>query len=64
MHYCRLEAYLADKRKKTSRFERNGIPEDPALARLRLLRRTVRDDTTRIGKLVRFLKTQIGRAHV
>ena len=57
MHYCKLEAFLAEKRKKTSRFDRNGIPEDPALARLRLLRRTVRDDPTRIGKLVRFLKT-------
>ncbi|KAG5925207.1 hypothetical protein E4U53_003354 [Claviceps sorghi] len=40
-----------------SRFDRNGIPEDPALARLRLLRRTVRDDPTRIGKTVQFLKT-------
>lgn len=57
MHYCKLEAYLAEKRKKTSRFDRNGIPEDPALARLRLFRRTVRDDPTRIGKLVQFLKT-------
>ncbi|KAL3957620.1 hypothetical protein ACCO45_008198 [Purpureocillium lilacinum] len=50
-------AFLAEKRKKTSRFDRNGIPEDPALARLRLFRRTVRDDPTRIGKLVQFLKT-------
>ncbi|EQL02023.1 F-box domain protein [Ophiocordyceps sinensis CO18] len=57
VHYCKLEAYLAEKRKKTSRFDRNGIPEDPALARLRLFRRTVRDDPTRIGKLVQFLKT-------
>ncbi|KJZ74172.1 hypothetical protein HIM_06403 [Hirsutella minnesotensis 3608] len=57
VHYCKLEAFLAEKRKKTSRFDRNGIPEDPALARLRLLRRTVRDDPTRIGKLVQFLKT-------
>ncbi|OAQ77422.1 F-box domain-containingprotein [Purpureocillium lilacinum] len=57
VHYCKLEAFLAEKRKKTSRFDRNGIPEDPALARLRLFRRTVRDDPTRIGKLVQFLKT-------
>ncbi|OAA40348.1 F-box domain protein [Metarhizium rileyi] len=58
VHYCRLEAYLAEQRKKTSsRFNKNGIPQDPALARLRLLRRTVRDDPTRIGKMVRFLKT-------
>lgn len=52
-----MEAFLAERRKKTSRFDRNGIPEDPALARLRLLRRTVRDDPTRIGKMVQFLKT-------
>ncbi|KAG6014768.1 hypothetical protein E4U43_006152 [Claviceps pusilla] len=57
VHYCKLEAYLAERRKKKSRFDRNGIPEDPALARLRLLRRTVRDDPTRLGKTVQFLKT-------
>ncbi|KYK58747.1 hypothetical protein DCS_05764 [Drechmeria coniospora] len=57
VHYCKLEAVLAEKRKKTKRFDYNGIPEDPALARLRLFRRTVRDDPTRIGKLVQFLKT-------
>ncbi|KAK2603752.1 hypothetical protein QQS21_004037 [Conoideocrella luteorostrata] len=57
VHYCRLEAFLAERRKKTSRFNRNGIPEDPALARLRLLRRTVRDDPTRLGKTVQYLKT-------
>ncbi|KAJ4140849.1 hypothetical protein NW768_000053 [Fusarium equiseti] len=56
VHYCRLEEWLADRRKKTSRFDRNGVPEDPAQARLRLLRRTVRDDPTRIGKFVQFLK--------
>ena len=55
MHYCALEGYLADRRKRKG-FDRNGIPEDPALARLKLLRRTVRDDPTRLGKLVRFLK--------
>ncbi|KAG6009964.1 hypothetical protein E4U21_000735 [Claviceps maximensis] len=57
VHYCKLEVYLAERRKKKSRFDRNGIPEDPALARLRLLRRTVRDDPTRLGKTVQFLKT-------
>lgn len=56
VHYCKLEAWLADQRKKTSRFDRNGVPEDPAQARLRLLRRTVRDDPTRLGKLVQYLK--------
>lgn len=56
MHYCKLEAWLAERRKKTGRFDRNGVPEDTAQARLRLLRRTVRDDPTRIGKLVQYLK--------
>ncbi|RSL83406.1 hypothetical protein CEP51_004546 [Fusarium floridanum] len=56
VHYCPLEAWLAERRKKTHRFDRNGIPEDPAQARLRLLRRTVRDDPTRLGKLVEYLK--------
>ncbi|KAH7152291.1 hypothetical protein B0J13DRAFT_498155 [Dactylonectria estremocensis] len=56
VHYCPREAWLAERRKKTSRFDRNGVPEDPAQARLRLLRRTVRDDPTRLGKLVEFLK--------
>lgn len=56
VHYCRLEAWLAEKRKKTSRFDKNGVPEDTAQARLRLFRRTVRDDPTRLGRLVEFLK--------
>lgn len=56
VHYCSREAFLAERRKKTSRFNKNGIPEDPALARLRLLRRTVREDPTRLGKTVQFLK--------
>ncbi|XP_044717976.1 uncharacterized protein HRG_08618 [Hirsutella rhossiliensis] len=57
VHYCRLEAHLAEKRKKTSHLDRNGIPTNPALARLRLFRRTVREDPIRIGKVVQFLKT-------
>ncbi|KAL6699932.1 hypothetical protein J3F84DRAFT_362136 [Trichoderma pleuroticola] len=56
VHYCKLEAWLAERRKQT-RFDRNAIPEDPAQARLRLFRRTVREDPTRIGKRVEFLKT-------
>ncbi|KOS18635.1 hypothetical protein ESCO_000380 [Escovopsis weberi] len=56
VHYCSLEAVLAERRKHTHRFDKNGIPEDPAQARLRLFRRTVRDDPTRIGKKVLFLK--------
>lgn len=56
VHYCPREAWLAERRKKTHRFDRNGVPEDPAQARLRLLRRTVRDDPTRIGKLVEYLR--------
>ncbi|KAG8413642.1 hypothetical protein J3458_012711 [Metarhizium acridum] len=57
VHYCRMEAFLAEQRKKKSRFNKNGIPEDPALARLKLLRRTVRENPTKIGSLVQFLKT-------
>ncbi|KAJ6787717.1 hypothetical protein PWT90_08500 [Aphanocladium album] len=57
VHYCKMEAWLAERRKKKGRFEQNGVPEDTAQARLRLLRRTVRDDPTRIGKLVQYLKT-------
>lgn len=56
VHYCQREAWLAERRKKTSRFDRNGVVEDPAQARLRLFRRTVRDDPTRIGKTVQSLK--------
>ncbi|KAL7903467.1 hypothetical protein HDV63DRAFT_124548 [Trichoderma sp. SZMC 28014] len=56
VHYCKLEAWLAERRKQT-RFDRNAIPEDPAQARLRLFRRTVREDPTRLGKKVEFLKT-------
>lgn len=56
VHYCKLEAWLAERRKQT-RFDRNAIPEDPAQARLRLFRRTVREDPTRLGKRVEFLKT-------
>ncbi|KFA68189.1 hypothetical protein S40285_01554 [Stachybotrys chlorohalonatus IBT 40285] len=56
VHYCPLEAWLADRRKQRSRFDKNGVPEDPAQTRLKLFRRTVRDDPTRIGKLVHFLK--------
>ncbi|OAA54195.1 F-box domain protein [Cordyceps fumosorosea ARSEF 2679] len=56
VHYCKMEAWLAERRKKTGRFDRNGVPEDTAQVRLRLLRRTVRDDPTRIGCLVQYLK--------
>lgn len=51
-----MEAWLAERRKKTGRFDRNGVPEDTAQVRLRLFRRTVRDDPTRIGRLVQYLK--------
>jgi hypothetical protein len=52
-----MEAYLAERRKKTSRFNKNGIPKDPALARLILLRQTVCENPTRFGRTVQFLKT-------
>lgn len=56
VHYCRREAVLSDRR-KISRFNVNGIPEDPAVARLKLFCRTVRDDATRRGHVVQYLKT-------
>ncbi|KAK7911329.1 hypothetical protein PG985_013810 [Apiospora marii] len=58
VHYCEREIFLSDKRKRnSSRWDRNGVPEDTAGARLNLLCRTVRDDPTRLGKMVCFLKT-------
>ncbi|KAI0016212.1 hypothetical protein F4780DRAFT_773018 [Xylariomycetidae sp. FL0641] len=57
VHYCEREIDLSDKRKRRSRFDRNGVPEDPAGARLHLLCRTLRDDPTRLGKLVQYFKT-------
>ncbi|KAM7204192.1 hypothetical protein V8F33_001827 [Rhypophila sp. PSN 637] len=58
VHYCEREIYLSEERKKRgSFFDRNGEPEDPAQARLKLLSRTLREDPVRLGKLVRFFKT-------
>ncbi|KAK4241279.1 hypothetical protein C8A03DRAFT_41334 [Achaetomium macrosporum] len=56
VHYCDLEAILAERRKRRSFFDRNGQPEDPAQARLKLLCRTLREDPVRRGRLVQFLK--------
>ncbi|KAK4156461.1 hypothetical protein C8A00DRAFT_41037 [Chaetomidium leptoderma] len=56
VHYCDLEAVLAERRKRRSFFDRNGQPEDPAHARLKLLCRTLREDPVRRGRLVQFLK--------
>ncbi|KAH9883386.1 hypothetical protein F4778DRAFT_664372 [Xylariomycetidae sp. FL2044] len=57
VHYCEREIDLSERRKRRSRFDRNGVPEDPAGARLQLLCRTLREDPTRLGKLVRYFKT-------
>ncbi|XXH00376.1 hypothetical protein Hte_006720 [Hypoxylon texense] len=57
VHYCAREIDLSEKRKRTSRFDRNGVPEDTASARLHLLCRSLRDDPTRLGILVQYLKT-------
>ncbi|KAI0201050.1 hypothetical protein F4808DRAFT_426407 [Astrocystis sublimbata] len=57
VHYCEREIDLSEKRKRKSRFDRNGVPEDPASARLHLLCRTLREDPTRLGKLVQYFKT-------
>ncbi|KAL2191332.1 hypothetical protein L209DRAFT_719869 [Thermothelomyces heterothallicus CBS 203.75] len=56
VHYCELEAVLAERRKRRSFFDRNGEPEDPAQARLKLLCRTLREDPVRRGRLVQYLK--------
>ncbi|KAI1170131.1 hypothetical protein F4777DRAFT_137345 [Nemania sp. FL0916] len=57
VHYCEREIDLSERRRRKSRFDRNGVPEDPAGARLHLLCRTLRDDPTRLGKLVQYFKT-------
>jgi hypothetical protein len=57
VHYCEREIYLSDQRKRRARFDRNGQPEDTAGARLQLLCRTLREDPTRLGKMVQFFKT-------
>ncbi|KAI1328755.1 hypothetical protein F5Y16DRAFT_367838 [Xylariaceae sp. FL0255] len=58
VHYCDLEIELSERRRrKTNRFDKNGIPEDVASARLHLLCRTLRDDPVRLGKRVQFFKT-------
>lgn len=57
VHYCEREIDLSDKRKRKTKFDKNGVPEDPAAARLRLLCRTLRDDPTRLGVLVQYFKT-------
>ena len=57
VHYCEREIDLSEKRKRKSRFNHNAIPEDTAAQRLRLLCRTLREDPTRLGVLVRYFKT-------
>lgn len=57
VHYCEREIDLSERRKRKSRFDRNGVPSDPAAQRLRLLCRTLREDPTRLGVLVQYLKT-------
>ncbi|ROT43103.1 F-box domain-containing protein [Sodiomyces alkalinus F11] len=57
VHYCEREAYLAEMRKRRTRFDRNGDPEDVPSARLKLLCRTLREDPTRLGSRVCFFKT-------
>ncbi|KAL2021230.1 hypothetical protein VTK56DRAFT_7417 [Thermocarpiscus australiensis] len=56
VHYCELEAVLSERRKRRSFFDRNGQPEDPAQARLKLLCRTLREDPVRRGRLVQYFK--------
>ncbi|KAI2463116.1 hypothetical protein F4781DRAFT_145346 [Annulohypoxylon bovei var. microspora] len=57
VHYCEREIDLSERRKRRSRFDRNGLPEDTASARLQLLCRALREDPTRLGSLVQYFKT-------
>ncbi|KAF4612543.1 hypothetical protein G7Y89_g15589 [Cudoniella acicularis] len=57
VHYCELEDELAEKRKRRNRLNRNAEPEDTAQARLRLLCRTLRDNSGTYGLSVQFFKT-------
>ncbi|KAI2608458.1 uncharacterized protein GGS25DRAFT_490399 [Hypoxylon fragiforme] len=57
VHYCEREIDLSEMRKRRSRFDRNGLPEDTASARLQLLCRSLREDPTRLGTLVQYFKT-------
>ncbi|KAI3398650.1 hypothetical protein diail_8835 [Diaporthe ilicicola] len=56
VHYCDREALLADKRKRRTFLDRNGIPEDTSQKRLKLLCRTLREDPARLGPLVEYFK--------
>lgn len=55
VHYCEREIYLAAKRKRRSRFDRNSEPEDATQQRLQLFARTVRE-TQYLAVLVKILK--------
>ncbi|OBT46296.1 hypothetical protein VE00_02707 [Pseudogymnoascus sp. WSF 3629] len=57
VHYCEREEILAERRKRRSFLNRNAEPEDTARARVRLLCRTLRDDTLGLGSLVLLVKT-------
>ncbi|WDK12385.1 F-box domain-containing protein [Colletotrichum graminicola] len=56
VHYCPREIYLSEQRKRKTFFKRNADPEDTPTARLKLLCRTLREDPTRFGARVRYLK--------
>jgi hypothetical protein len=56
VHYCPREITLAEMRKRKSRINRNAEPEDTARARLKLLCRTLRDDSDGVALKVEFFK--------
>lgn len=56
VHYCDREALLAEKRKRRTFFDHNGVPEDTSSKRLKLLCRTLREDPARLGPLVEYFK--------
>lgn len=56
VHYCEREEILAEKRKRGAFFDRNAEPQDPTQQRLELLCRTLRNDHTGLGLIVRYFK--------
>jgi len=55
VHYCEREIDLAEKRKRRSFFDRNGIPKDAPMQRLQLFSRSVRENRF-IAIQVQYLK--------
>lgn len=57
VHYCELEDYLAEKRKRGSFMHREKVPEDTPQARIKFLQRTLRDNPDTFAQYVQYLKS-------